>query len=36
MEERIRELGGTVEIQSAKGKGTLLKILIPALQEQKV
>jgi signal transduction histidine kinase len=29
IEERVRELGGTVSIQSAKGSGTTMKIVLP-------
>ena len=29
MEERVRQLGGRLEVQSASGKGTVLKVTIP-------
>ena len=29
MEERVRQLGGRFEVQSAPGKGTVLKVTIP-------
>ena len=29
MEERVRQLGGQFEVQSAPGKGTLLKVTLP-------
>lgn len=32
--ERVRLLGGTMEIHSAKGKGTLLKVTLPFLGEE--
>lgn len=33
IEERVRELGGTLTLQSLPGKGTLLKVSIPLAQE---
>ncbi len=33
MEERVRELGGTLQIESQTGKGTLLKVLLPLAKE---
>ena len=33
MRERARGLGGTFEVQSQKGEGTLVKIVIPAAEE---
>jgi signal transduction histidine kinase len=36
IEERVRELGGAVEIHSQPGKGTLLKVGIPLSNEAKV
>ena len=29
MEERVRQLGGQFEVQSAPGKGTVLKVSLP-------
>jgi signal transduction histidine kinase len=34
MEERVRELGGSFEIYSQPGKGTLIKVSIPVPAEE--
>jgi len=33
MRERARGLGGTFEVQSRRGKGTLVRVVIPTSKE---
>jgi signal transduction histidine kinase len=35
IEERVRELGGTIEVVSQPAKGTLLRAEIPVARESK-